>query len=158
MIAVGCASTPDGTSPDGVDVTPSSSPVASTTPTAGPTATPSTSSSGPSTASVAGDYTSPSCGKRTYARELSLGADGHFTASDLVSPCPPKAVCVWSGIVVRQGTYSTNGASITLVPEGGASGQPGEPLATELALDHGAPVEDPDHSHCVYAVATKTPH
>lgn len=158
MFVVGCSSTPGGTSPDGVDVTPSSSPVASATPTAGPTAAPTSSSSGASAASVAGDYTSPSCGKRTYPRELSLGADGHFTASDLVSPCPPKAVCVWSGIVVRQGTYTTNGSSVTLVPEGGPTGQPGEPLATDLAFDHGVPVEDPDHAHCVYATSSKAAH
>jgi hypothetical protein len=111
-----------------------------------------TSSSHPtgSTAAVAGKYTSPSCDERKYPRELDLGADGQFTSRDLVSPCPPDRECYWSGVVQRKGTFTTNGASITLSPDAGAPTSPGAPFPTQLAFQDGVPIEAPDHSHCVY--------
>src|SRR5262249_19354608 len=52
-----------------------------------------------------GAWISPSCGPRNYARSISFDAAGHFTAQDLISPCPRDVVCVWSGIIYHRGDY-----------------------------------------------------
>jgi hypothetical protein len=54
----------------------------------------------------AGTYVSAACTGRSYERVVTLGADGSVEIVDRVSPCPPGAKCVWSGIVVRTGTFS----------------------------------------------------
>lgn len=141
------ACSPSATSPDAGPSTPTTATGATTgTPAQGP-------GKGAPDGSLVGTWVSPSCGERTYARELDLAADGTFRAADLVSPCPPKVVCVWSGIVHRKGTYTVAGGKITLTPsdQGGPQGQPfPETLGIDPAT--GAPFE-PDNGGpaCTYA-------
>lgn len=94
-----------------------------------------------SAAGVAGRWSSPSCGERTYERRIVLAEDGSFTAEDRVAPCPPNVRCIWSGIVVRRGRYSVAGGAIQLAAEGTGAG-PGQPLPGSLVIDAtGVPVE-----------------
>ena len=58
-----------------------------------------------------GAYASGPCPGRTYERVVNLGQDGAVEIADRVAPCPPNAKCVWSGIVVRSGTYRVEGPS-----------------------------------------------
>ncbi|MBW2277971.1 MAG: hypothetical protein JRF63_10785, partial [Deltaproteobacteria bacterium] len=41
-------------------------------------------------------------------------SSGNFTAIDSVAPCPPKARCVWSGIIRWSGTWDIDGELISL--------------------------------------------
>ena len=52
------------------------------------------------------NWSSPSCGERTYERTLSLRPDFTFSAEDRVSPCPAGAQCIWSGVVPWSGTWT----------------------------------------------------
>lgn len=97
--------------------------------------------SGPNT-DVVGNWVSASCGKRTYAREISLGKDGNFGARDLVSPCPPKAMCVWSGIVERSGKWAMKESTVLLTVEKGADAKQGQPLSSQLPFNGGVLSED----------------
>lgn len=97
-------------------------------------------------ASVVGSWRSPSCGARSYPRELELLEGGRFTARDLVSPCPAGVSCMWSGIVERSGRFSVDGARLGLVVENGAAARGGQPLPESLAIEGGAPAE----LGCVY--------
>lgn len=94
-----------------------------------------------------GRWVSPSCGARTYPRELELFADGRFVSRDLVSPCPPGVSCVWSGVVERSGRFTVAGARLALVVEKGEAARGGQALPDSLGLDGGAPVEG---ATCVY--------
>jgi hypothetical protein len=98
---------------------------------------------------VTGRWASPSCGARTYERRITLDAAGTFTAEDRISPCPPRTVCVWSGIVTIHGTYTPAGGEIRLTPDR----QPARPLPASLTIDPtGALVEvTPEGERCVYA-------
>jgi hypothetical protein len=64
--------------------------------------------------SLVGSWSSPSCGARRYPRSLQFNGDSTFAARDLVSPCPPDVVCVWSGIVHTRGTYVVEEGTIFL--------------------------------------------
>jgi len=111
-------------------------PAGTEAPTAAPTGT-----GAPAADAIAGKWVSPSCGGRKYAREIDLSAAGTFTSRDLVSPCPPKVACVWSGIVDRSGQWSRQGDKIVLTVDGGADQKPGVALPAELTLEGGALVE-----------------
>ena len=56
-----------------------------------------------------GTYVGAACNGRSYERVVTLGSEGAIEVVDRVSPCPPGAQCVWSGIVVRSGKYSVRG-------------------------------------------------
>ena len=142
------ACSPAATAPEGSVST-------TTTAPPGTTAPPSTTPGGTTTpdGSITGAWRSPSCGDRTYPREIQFAADGTFQSADLVSPCPPNVACVWSGIVNRKGTFTVAAGKITLTPTepGGAQGRP---LPTTLGIDPktGAPFEQTDGSPaCTYA-------
>jgi hypothetical protein len=103
-------------------------------------------------ANVVGAWGSPACGARTYPRKIQFNNGGTFEAQDLVSPCPPKTACIWSGIVINKGTYVVEGGTIKL-----AVSQPGgpqaKPLPMAMAVDAAtaAPVEmSPDGQRCAY--------
>jgi hypothetical protein len=129
-----------------------------TTPPITPTVTSTTPPPTAPTASVVGRWISPSCGGRTYARKIEFTADGKFDAQDLVSPCPPKVTCIWSGIVGSNGTYAVASGMIRLAPA-----QPGnpkaQPLPATLAIDptSGAPLETAGGAKCVYSKDTSKP-
>jgi hypothetical protein len=126
-----------------------------TTPTVSPTTPPPTA---PPPASLIGRWISPSCGGRTYARKIEFTTAGKFDAQDLVSPCPPKVACIWSGIVDTNGTYTVASGMIRLAPA-----QPGnpkaQPLPATLAIDPttGAPLETAGGGKCVYSKDTSKP-
>jgi hypothetical protein len=118
-------------------------------PTAVPAPSAGIATAGPG-ASVVGSWRSPSCGTRSYPRELEFFPDGRFTARDLVSPCPAGVSCVWSGVVDRGGRFSVDGARLELVVEQGETARGGQALSTTLTLTGGAPVEE---GGCVYVAA-----
>lgn len=100
------------------------------------------------TGSLTGDWSSPSCGERTYPRELKLSEDGTWTARDLVSPCPPDVQCVWSGIVESHGTWTADGDAVTLTEE--TTDERARPRPTRLEpAEGGAMSVEPDGS-CLY--------
>lgn len=119
----------------------------------GPAPAPATASPITAAPVVAGRWSSPSCGPRSYERLITLEAGGTFTAEDRVSPCPRGVSCVWSGIVLRRGTYSISGEGIRavlLATDGGAG--LGQGLPATLVIDGaGALVEVlPEGDRCVY--------
>lgn len=61
-----------------------------------------------------GTWSSPSCGDRTYERRIELTADLHANVEERVSPCPEGARCMWSGIVVFEGTYVATSDHVAL--------------------------------------------
>jgi len=131
--------------------TSSTEPATTTTATAAPATNPE--------GTHVGSWLSPSCGERTYGRQLHLAADGTFQAQDLVSPCPPKVACVWSGIIHRQGTYTLADGKIVLT-EKGEAGPQGKPLPATLGVDSSthAPFEtDSAGKVCPYAYRAKSP-
>lgn len=83
-----------------------------------------------------GSWKSNACGARKYRRDLKLEAGGRFESLDLVSPCPQGAVCVWSGIVDRKGTWKLEGATVRLTVEGEDPKQ-GTPLPPTLGWSGG---------------------
>jgi hypothetical protein len=101
--------------------------------------------------SPTGKWVSPSCGARTYPRELELLVDGRFVSRDLVSPCPAGVSCVWSGIVERSGRFTVTEARIALVVEKGEAARGGQALPETLVVEGGAPVEEAGGARCVYA-------
>ncbi len=62
-------------------------------------------------------WVSPSCGERSYERQITLNPDFSFVGQDLVSPCPPGASCVWSGVVSWKGTWNIEGPRLALNEE-----------------------------------------
>ena len=84
---------------------PTTAPVPEATPCAGPT--PHAASLGVVTGAWTG--TGPS-----WPIRLELGGDLTIVQRDLVSPCPLDVVCVWSGIVISQGTFVLDGTSLAL--------------------------------------------
>lgn len=71
---------------------------------------------------VVGTWENSSCGDREYLRRIVFSKNGTFAAVDAVSPCPPGAMCVWSGIINWHGTYAIQGDVIAIK---------GEPLTGE---------------------------
>lgn len=103
------------------------------------------------TAMLEGGWVSTSCGARKYTRNLLFDGKGHFKATDLVSPCPPNAKCIWSGIVERSGTYVAEPTRVTLtVDPSQAPAKAGAELPTTLALSPGPTEQLPDGTSCKY--------
>src|SRR5688572_27968113 len=66
---------------------------------------------------LVGAWSSASCAERGYERRIELRPDGTFSAEDLVSPCPPGARCMWSGIVSCRGRWKNERVAIALTAE-----------------------------------------
>lgn len=82
---------------------------------------------------LTGAWGSPSSSERGHPREIRFDASGTYRMDDLVSPCPPKVVCVWSGITHTGGTYRIEGDTVLLTyAEGGTVTGP---LPQELSFD-----------------------
>lgn len=84
--------------------------------------------------SEVGTWSSTGCGARTYERVITL-AKGSFEAQDRVSPCPPGAACVWSGVVPRAGTYRVEGAKVSLALDEASKQAKGPNVAFPEALE-----------------------
>lgn len=127
-----------------------------TGPTGGDGATSTGAGSPPAAVNVVGGWSSPSCGARTYTRTITLNEGGSFSAQDLVSPCPPGAQCIWSGIVDTTGSYSIQGTTIQLAPKPSAGRSAPQPFPTTLAIDPATQAIAevlPDGTRCAYAHA-----
>lgn len=130
--------------------TPTPTTPAPTTPV--PTTTPSTPPPGP--ASLTGEWGSHACGDRKYTRLISFDDKAGFSASDLVSPCPKGVTCVWSGIVVRKGSWSSDGKKVTLTLSGPADTR-GAAFPGSLDLTPAPAERDAQGAACVYQRADK---
>ncbi|WP_437970309.1 hypothetical protein WMF04_13870 [Sorangium sp. So ce260] len=100
-----------------------------------------------------GTWRSAACGPRKYERVLSFAKGGGFTAEDRVSPCPPKAACIWSGIIQRKGAFKRSGDTLSLSVADASTGPGGQPFPTTLTVDAatGAPAEAGEGGKtCVY--------
>jgi hypothetical protein len=53
-----------------------------------------------------GTWTSAPCGERTWARTIVFEEGGAYHGTDPVSPCPPGARCIWSGVIEFRGTWA----------------------------------------------------
>lgn len=128
ILLAGCACNQAEPGPANPAPPPSASaPAPSATP---PPAAPTAATPAPGGGGLYGTWKSPSCGARGYERRIYFETDGTFQAEDLVSPCPPGTVCVWSGIVVTHGTFVVTGGTVALTPKPGSGG--GKPGAAEL--------------------------
>jgi hypothetical protein len=67
--------------------------------------------------SPVGRWENSSCGDRQFLRRINFTDDGKFVAVDEVAPCPPKVVCVWSGIVHWRGSWKLEERLIRLTLE-----------------------------------------
>jgi hypothetical protein len=76
--------------------------------------------------SPVGRWENSSCGERKFLRRINFTDDGTFAALDEVAPCPPKVVCVWSGIIHWRGTWKLDGPLIRLAIEPIAGKKPPE--------------------------------
>ncbi|MCB9761905.1 MAG: hypothetical protein H6739_18905 [Alphaproteobacteria bacterium] len=107
---------------------------------------------------VVSAWSSTACHDRQYERRITLNPDFTYVGEDLVSPCPPNARCVWSGIVHFTGTWAQTGATdpVTLTEEKTLDGDKGQPRPTELRwTDDGLLVEPHEAGPCVYAKVVK---
>ena len=110
----------------------------------------------PASAVLVGEWVSSSCGARQYPRHITFDDQSGFSASDLVSPCPAGVACVWSGIVVRHGRWSSDGRRVTLTVSGAPPRQ-GAPFPETLELSPGPTEKDASGAICPYerAIAEK---
>jgi hypothetical protein len=133
-LLLACAtSTPDAPAPVAAPAAPS------TPPPAAPDAPPS--AENPASVSTllgrtpgvhfVGDWTSPPCGGRGYARNLHFDVDQGYAGVDLVSPCPVGTTCAWSGLIGYAGLWAQEGDKLKLREIGGAT-TPGSPHPTEF--------------------------
>lgn len=136
--------------------TPSAVPTVPAT-AAAPTTIPTVPTAGP--VNLVGTWESASCGARTYARSLTFADATTFSAQDLVSPCPKGTTCIWSGIIIRSGTYKTEKDLVTLTVSKTSNGPAKTQFPATLSLDSNrAPVEaGSDGKPCLYRAAGRKP-
>lgn len=60
-----------------------------------------------------GCFETPSSETINWPRQLKI-FNNQFELRDLVSPCPPGVICIWSGIIVRTGTIKINDGAFSL--------------------------------------------
>ncbi len=66
----------------------------------------------PAVADIEGAWTGAAPGG--WDVQWRFDADGTFTKTDLIAPCPEGVMCVWSGVVVNQGTWSVDFSLVSL--------------------------------------------
>lgn len=99
-----------------------------------------------------GDWTSPACGGRQFARNIHFDADGAYAAIDLMSPCPVGTQCLTSGLMAYEGIWSIKDDALELRDMGGTSA-PGPHPTSFRADDKGQLVE----SGCPYTKGLTVP-
>ena len=77
--------------------------------------------------SFVGDWTSPPCGGRNYARNVHFDSDQHYAVVDMVSPCPPGTSCIWSGLTGFSGIWAQEGTKLRVQEIGSGPPSPGGP-------------------------------
>ena len=97
-------------------------------------------------------WTSAACEGRDWERRIAF-SEGRFEAQDLVAPCPPGKLCVWSGILTRVGSWTLDRRQVRLTetPAGNPAPQAGQfPFPDHLWLaEDGALTED--EGRCPYS-------
>ena len=58
-------------------------------------------------------WSSPACENRSWERLIRFEGE-RFQAQDMIAPCPPGKVCVWSGILLRTGSWSLDRRQLRL--------------------------------------------
>lgn len=84
-------------------------------------------------------------------QELQFSGEDGVTLHELISPCPPDAICAWSGIRTWDGVYERDGDTIVARWQTAAAQEVPEPLT--LAWSDAPPhlVEQPPASTpCTY--------
>ncbi len=77
--------------------------------------------------SFVGDWTSPACSGRAYARNVHFDADQQYAVIDLVSPCPTGTTCAWSGMIQFGGLWAIDGLKLRVQEIGGSPAGLGGP-------------------------------
>ena len=103
-----------------------------------------------STSSVTIDPAPPPIPTQVASASPTAAPSTELSAQDLVSPCPPGARCVWSGILARAGTFSLAGSTVTLTVTEGADSKPGSPLPATMTFTGGALSESAGGATCAY--------
>ncbi len=101
---------------------------------------------------IVGNWTSPACGGRNFARNIRFEDDGAYAAVDLMSPCPVGTTCVTSGLVSYEGIWSIVNSTLQLRDMGGTAA-PG-PHPTEFRADDKGQLVD---SGCPYTKGLTVP-
>lgn len=74
-----------------------------------------------------GDWTSPPCGGRSYARNIRFESDQEYGVIELISPCPVGTTCIWSGLGTFAGLWDQQGTKLILQEIGMTKNVPGGP-------------------------------
>ena len=67
-----------------------------------------------SSTSPVGSWSSTGCGERTYERRVALLEGGTFSGQERISPCPPGANCMWSGVHSFTGQWTLAEQTVAL--------------------------------------------
>lgn len=90
-----------------------------------------------------GDWTSPPCGGRNYARNVRFESDQEYAVIELISPCPVGTTCVWSGLATFAGLWDQQGPKLIVQEIGMTKNVPGGPHPVLFeATDDGRLVEN----------------
>ncbi len=130
-------------------------PIPEATPTDGASTPASPEAGGPVPLDPPATLVAEPCTPRPYVREIVLEPGSRFTARDLVSPCPPNVLCVWSGIVVRTGNATWHDGALALEVTVRVDGPPGAPFPDRLVPAGPGTYHDADG--CPYRVQTEGP-
>ena len=83
-----------------------------------------------------GGWSSTGCGERTHERRIELRAEGAFSGQERISPCPPGASCMWSGVHSFTGQWTLTEQTVALtVSKTDAKGELAEAWPDTLAWD-----------------------
>lgn len=80
---------------------------------------------------IAGTWENSSCGERKFRRRVELQVSGKITGTDFIAPCPPRAQCVWSGIVGWHGQWTATAENLQVSLEPLAGDSPGSAALPE---------------------------
>lgn len=132
-ILTACTRTPEPVAPA---APPADPPDASAAPIATPAPSP------------VGGWSSTSCGERSYERRIELREGGGFAGQERISPCPPGAACMWSGIHSFTGKWTLAEQTVTFtVSKTDAQGEQAEVWPEALTWAGGRLLE----GDCAYA-------
>jgi hypothetical protein len=99
---------------------------------------------------LVGLWTNDSCAPRKYPRTILVAADGTFEANDMVSPCPPRAQCAWSGIETTRGTWTFSAPQTLHLKPASAPARGQSSFPTTLSFTTSALLETHDGVSCSY--------
>lgn len=74
-----------------------------------------------------GEWTSPPCAGRFYARNVVFEVEQRFAVVDIVDPCAPGAECAWSGLTTFSGIWAMDGTKLRVREIGGSPAAAGGP-------------------------------